>query len=29
VFIEGERVREIMTFDLSALVDSFGLPREL
>jgi RNA polymerase sigma-70 factor, ECF subfamily len=29
VLIEGELVREIMTFDLNAVVDSFGLPREL
>lgn len=29
VFIEGGLVREIMTFDLATMIDSFGLPREL
>jgi RNA polymerase sigma-70 factor (ECF subfamily) len=29
VLIEGELVREIVTFDLAAVVDAFGLPREL
>lgn len=29
LLLEGELVREIMAFDLAAVVDSFGLPREL
>jgi RNA polymerase sigma-70 factor (ECF subfamily) len=29
LLLEGELVREIMTFDLRGMVDAFGLPREL
>jgi len=29
LLLEGGLVREIMTFNLAAVVDAFGLPREL